>query len=338
MPPGFEFPLFEDLWLPLRIAKGTLPRDTGPKVWAIGRLRDGVGRDEAQAEMTTLATRLAAAYPETNAGRGVRVRDYRQSLNSKANTAILGAMFGAVCLVLVIACANVASLLLARASVRSRELAIRSALGGSRWRVAGLIVFESLVLSVLGSAGGLALAHLGTTALDNAFSWQALPYWITFKIQPPAVVFAVVAGTATGLLSGLLPALRASGAVCFDLLKDEARGSSGMRIGRLSRLLVVTELALAFALLVATGLMVRTVINYNEIDPGFATESIFTADVTLPQSAYPNPGDAVAFYERLADDLRGLAEVEAAAVSSSPPGAFMGLSSYGIEGVALRHE
>ncbi len=332
MPPGFEFPLFEDLWQPLRLDVSELERGDGRRLWVVGRLRHGVSLGAAQAELATTAARQAEAWPQTNAGRGVSVRGYRQSLNSGANTAIMVVMFAAVSLVLVIACANVAGLLLARASVRARELAIRTSLGARRWRVAGLLLTESLTLSVLGSVLGLALAQVFTTWLESAFSWQTLPFWISFGMQPVAVVFVVAAGITAGLLSGILPALKASGAVTFELLKDESRGASSLRIGRLTRVLVVAELALACALLVATGLMVRTVLNYHDMDPGFASDSIFTAGLTLPGTSYPQPADAAVFYRRLVEDLGSLPEVEAAAVMSRPPGTFMGLSSYALEG------
>ncbi|HEX9736572.1 MAG TPA: ABC transporter permease [Thermoanaerobaculia bacterium] len=331
MPPGFEFPVFEDLWLPMRLDVAELPRGEGGTVWAIGRLRDGVSRREAQAELEAVAGRLAEEYPETNAGRAVLVRDYRSSLNSDADLAIVGAMFAAVCLVLVIACANVASLLLARASLRAREMAVRTALGAHRGRVIGLLMTEALLLSALGSVLGLGLAKAGTAWLVDAFSWRTMPFWITFELRPAAVVFVIAAGVVAGVLSGVLPALRASGAVTFDLLKDESRGSTGLRIGRVTRALVVAELALACALLVVTGLMVRTVVNYHQADLGFATDSIFTAGLALPEREYPESADAAAFYERLTDDLRGLPEVVEAAVMSRPPGTFMGSSYYAVE-------
>ena len=332
MPPDIEYPIFEDLWQPSRLDPDSVERGGGTELWVRGRLRDGVSRTAAQAEMSTIAGRLAETWPETNAGSGILVRTYRSSLNSSADYAILGVMFGAVGLVLLIACANVASLLLARASVQAREMAIRTALGAGRKRVIGLIVVESLVLSALGGVLGLGLAHFNTTALENAFVWRHLPFWIQFTLQPPAIVFAVLAATLAGLLSGLLPALKASGAVTFDLLKDEARGSSGLRIGRLTRVLVVGELALACALLVATGLMARSVVNFNRIDPGFATERILTAGLTLAPADYPETADVVAFYERLTEDLASLPQVASAAVMNGAPGTFMGSSHYAVEG------
>ena len=338
MPDFFEFPLMNDCWLPARLDVADKPRGTGGSVWVVGRLRDGVRRSEAQAEMTTIAARLAEIHPDTNGGRGAVVRDYRESLNNQTNRVLLSVMFAAVFLVLVIACANVASLLLARASIRARELAIRTALGAHRARVIGILVAESLLLSLLGSAGGLGLAHLGTRWMENAFNWQPMPYWITLEMQPVAVAFVVVAGILAGLFAGLLPALRASGAVSFDLLKDEGRGGSGMRIGRLSRALVVTELALACALLVATSLMVRTVVNYHDADLAFETDSILTARLSLNKTDYPQKAGAVAFYERLVDELASRPEVESAAVMSGPPAAMMGSSFYGLEGESYANQ
>ncbi len=332
MPPGFEFPVFEDLWIPLRLDMGQIKRGEGDALFIIGLLADGVDLATAQTELSAITARLGETYPASNAGYGVLLEGYRDSLNNRANTTLMGSMLAATCLVLVIACANVASLLLARASLRAKELAIRSALGAHRLRVIGLIVAESLLLSTLGTFGGVALAYVGVHQLNQAFSWMNLPFWIRMDMQPSVVAFAAAAGIAAGLLAGFIPALRASGAVTFDLLKDESRGSSGMRIGRLSRLLVIAEITCACALLVVTGLMVRTVVSYNTIDPGFAIDSISTAGLTLPEADYPEAADRIAFHETLIAELERHPEIEAAAVMSAPPATYMGFTHYGLEG------
>lgn len=330
MPETFRVPVNEDLFMPMRIDWSDLRRGEG-RLSVIGRLADGIQRDEAQAEFETIAARQAERWPDTNAGRAVLVRDYRSSLNEESNRAIVGVMFAGVCLVLIVACANVASLLLVRSAARTKELALRTALGASRRRLVGVLVVESTLLALAGAILGLGVAQAGVSLMGNAFSWQNLPFWVVFKIEPSAFLFCALTSLVAGVLTGLLPALKASGAITFDVLKDESRGSTGLRIGRLSRLLVVTELALACSLLVVTALMVRTVLNLQNDDPGFDTESIFIANLLLPESSYPEDADVVAFYENLVDDLAGLPEVAAVSAMSRPPGDIMGRTHYQLE-------
>ena len=318
---GFRFPIKHDVWVPLRLDPVALERGDGISLEVFGRLRDGVSIGEAQAEMSTLAARLADLYPKSNEGLdAVTVKPYIQEFTPPVITDLLWTMLGAVGFVLLIACANVASLLLARASTRSKELATRLALGAERRRVVWDLLAEGLMFAAGGAVLGLGLAHWGGSYLRRMVDAHPdPPYWVTPGLELPVLAFVVAVTVVAGLLAGLVPALQAARMDVSTLLNEESRSSSSFRIGRFSRIAVVGQIALACVLLLGAGLMTRTIVNLRTADLGFASDNILTARIGLFESAYPEEADRVRFWEQLVDELAAApGAVSAAAISSLP--------------------
>jgi predicted permease len=335
MPQGFEFPVNQQIWQPLRVNYLALPRGEGPPVFPIlGRLKDGVTLAQAQGDLSRIMTQLGQEYPETNQGMSVVVGPYVRELIGYQTASLLFTMLGAVGLVLLIACANVANLLLARASLRSKEVAVRTALGASRHRVMVQLLAESTVIAVVGAVGGIGVAELGIRLFNDALQTfpQGLPFWFAIAIDPRVLMFVMVLTVAASLLSGLLPAVRASGTDVNAVLKDDSRGTSSLRIGRLSRSLVVMEVAFSCALLVAAGLMVKSVTNLSNIDYAFATENVLTANISLPEADYPDDGSRLRFFRDLIERLEAEPGGLAASVATDLPVIGFGNARFSLEG------
>ena len=332
MPEGFRFPFLQDVWVPLRMDPLEIERGSGTTLEVYGRLRDGVNRDQATAEMQSIAQRLASAYPETNEGVGVSMKPYAEEYVGEEASGLLFTMLGAVFLVLLIACANVANLLLARASTRSRELAIRSAIGASRLRVVLQLLGDGLVLSTAGAVLGIGIGWLGIRAFNDAIASADPPFWIDIGLHPTVLLFVLGITVLAGVLSGIIPALQASGTRVNEVLKDESWGSSGFRVGKLSRGLVVAEIALSVGLLVGAGLMIKSVANLNNIEYGFATEEVLTARMGLFESEYPDRESRQIFFDETLRRLDGLPGVETATLATSVPGVWSGGTSFAVEG------
>lgn len=320
MPEGFEFPILEEVWVPLRLDHVALPRGDGQSLEAFGNLADGVTVDRALTEFAGIASQLSAEYPETNEGVTVRIKPYTEEFVGEEEEGILLSMLFTVVMVLIIACANVANLLLARASARSRDLAIQTAMGASRWRVVRQMLAEAGVLAAAGALLGSVIAWFSITAFDNAVSATDPPFWLDFALDGPIFLFVVGITAVAALAAGGIPALKASGPDVNSVLKDESRGSSGMRIGRLSRTLVIAEIAMSMALLVASGLMVKGVVNLNNEDYGFPTENIFTARVGVFEERFPDAASRLRFWEDIEQRVAQLPGVHAAAMTGSLPG------------------
>ncbi|MEE9207193.1 MAG: ABC transporter permease [Gemmatimonadota bacterium] len=319
MPAGFVFPTGEDLWIPLRIDLSETERGDGTFYEVFGRLREGVSLDAAKAELATIAGRLALEYPQANEGVSTVLKPYTEEFIGQEAFALLMTMLVAVSGVLLIACANVANLLLARASSRSREVAIRSALGANRKRLIVQLLTDSFALSALGGLLGLGLAFIGANAFNLAIADTNPPFWIDIKVDLIIVGFVAALVLLASLLSGVFPAIKASRNDMNEILKDEAHGSSGLHLGRLSRVLVVVELSLACGLLVMSGLMIKSITKLNNTDFPFAAEEIFTARVGLFPSEFPEESDQLAFYEELERRLAGQAGVRKVSLSSNLP-------------------
>jgi predicted permease len=338
MPDGFRFPFLQDVWVPLRMDPLALDRGTGTTLEVYGRLNDGVSQEQATAEMQAIAQRLAAAYPETNEGVGVLMKPYADEYIGEEPRTLLFTMLGAVFLVLIIACANVANLLLARAAKRSRELAIRSAIGASRLRVVMQLLGDGLVLSTVGAAFGIGLAWLGIKAFNAAIVSAEPPFWIDIGLHPTVLFFVLAITVLAGVLSGIIPALQASGNRVNEVLKDESWGSSGLRVGKLSRGLVVAEIALSVGLLVAAGLMIKSITNLKNIEYRFATEDVFTARMGLFQSEYPDEESRRLFFDEALRRLQGLPGVQGATLSTSLPGVGSGGTWFAVEGQSYERD
>ena len=336
MPDGFAFPINDKVWVPLRLDPKRTQRgsasDDGVSVFA--RLKDGVPLSRAQAETTAIAKSLAREFPVTNKGMALKVKPYIDQVINEQVTSLLFTMLGAVGLVLLLACANVASLMMARASLRSREIAIRSALGAGRKRVLAQILIESLLLSAVGAALGLVLAYWGIRAFNSAIVDTNPPYWFHIALTGRPLLFVLGLTLLSSLLSGLAPALQASKADVNDVLKDEGRGSTSLRMGRFSRSVVVAEVALSFFLLVLAGLMVRSVVNVQTMDFGFEKKNLLTVRLALYDAKYPEKANRVALWDEHLRRMGGRPGVAGVAAMSILPTNGSETDTYAAEGQA----
>ena len=320
MPPNFRFPFFQDLWVNLRPDPSAVTRGEGRLLEVFGRLKDGWSREGAGANLAAVTRRLGDAYPKTNSGVVPILKPYTEEFMGREVSVMLYTMLAAVFGVLLIACANVANLLLARTALRSKEIAIRTALGASRARVVTQLLSETMVMSVVGAALGLVIAEAGIRMFNNAMVVARPPFWIDIRLHPPVLLFALVLALTASLAAGLVPALQASGSQMHDVLKDESRGSSGFRLGRFSRGLVLAEIALSCSLLVAAGLMIKGVVKLRNVDFGFVSQQVFTAEIAMLESAQPDTAARVRFLEDLLPRLNAIPGVHAAAIASTIPG------------------
>ncbi len=313
---GLALPEEVDIWAPLQ-TDTTLGR-RNDFLQVIGRLAPGATPETARVELATIARRLEAEYPASNAGWGVELIGLQERIVGEIRPALL-VFLGAVALVLLIACANVANLMLVRVASRERELALRAALGASRRRLVRQLLTESVLLALAGGVLGLGLAVWGVSAL-RALEPGTLPRLQEIHLDARALAFALVLSVGSGLLFGVVPAIRALG---FDLRGDLAEGGralSGARSAARTRsALVLAEVALASVLLVGAALLLRSFVGLQQVDPGIAVHGILTARVTLPRSRYDDPARQVAFADALLDRARALPGVTAAALGTDAP-------------------
>ena len=343
MPRGFRFPWAQEVWTPLTALTapaaptsegGAAARGQVEPVVVLGRLRRGVTLRQARSEMASIARALALEYPRTNAGLGVLVKPYVEFVMGDSIEMALVTMLGAVLAVLLIACINVASLGMARAAQRSREIAVRTALGAGRAQVAAQLLVESLLLAGAGAALGLGLARLGIGLFDGVLAGQNPPFWDQVRLDPASWLFALAATLTAGLLSGLAPALHAARTDLRQALADEGRGATSLRLGWFNRGVVVAELALSCALLVGAGLMIKSVLEAQGQPLGFATRGILTFRVAVFPERVPRQADRAAFYGRLRERLAAVPGVEVAAGAETLPGNRSGSTPYEVEGHA----
>src|SRR5215510_4939953 len=318
MPPDFKFPDVADLWVPLALDTNRMTR-TDHGLSAIARLKPGVTVEQAQSDMTSIARHIEEANPITNEGLGVSVIPLREGLVSDYRNALL-ILMGVVGLVLLIACANVANLLLARASARSKEVAIRTALGAGRWRVFRQLLTESVVLGLMGGALGLTLAFWGLDLLLAAIPID-IPFWMKFNLDGHVLGFTAGVTLLTALIFGAAPALQASKVDLNEALKEGGRGALGASRHRMLRSLVVAEVALSLILLIGAGLMMRSFIRLQHTKSGLNPENLLTLRLNLPGAKYDTPQERQAFYKELLERIGAAPGVEAAgAVSNLPLG------------------
>ncbi len=332
MPEGFGFPVRQEIWGPLVINPGATPRGEGPGITAVGRRKPGISLDKAQAEFAVIAQRLEQAYPRTNQGIGATVVPYMRRILGAEVFPLLYTMLGAVIGVLLIACANVANLLLARTSVRMREVAVRTALGASRARIIVQLVAEVLVLALGGAAIGIGLGYVGVALFNRALVNNPPPFWMTFTPDGRVMLFIAAATLLSAVFAGLIPAIQATGANVSEALKDEARGSSSLHIGKFSGALVVAEVTLSCGLLIASGLMIKSVAQLRNVDLPFQTANILTARINLPAAEYPDTASRVRFYEQLLPRLAGLPGILGATLSDGLPASGNGSRVFEVEG------
>jgi putative ABC transport system permease protein len=285
---------------------------------AIARLKPGVTLQQAQAEMDLIARQLEQEHPTTNAGGGVHLVSLRDDLIGRVRPALL-MLFGAVAFVLLIACANVGNLLLARSAARHKEVAIRAALGAGRTRLVRQFLTESLLLSIAGGALGVLGALWGTSLIETA-SAKVLPMLGHIEIDTKVLAFTALISGLTGILFGIVPAWRASRPDLNATLSDGGRhsGAASTR-SPLRSALVVAEVALALVLLICAGLLIKSVMRLRDVDPGFKPDHVVTMNVWLPSAKYPKAPDWNSFFHRMIERIEALPGVEAAAVTSVLP-------------------
>ncbi len=319
-------------WIPLALtATETAPRQRGSHYLnVLGRLRPGVSAERAQTEMNHLAERLAAEYPEQSRGDQATAMPYLDYLVGPTRPILL-ALLAAVGALLLIACANVANLLLARGASRARELAVRTALGAPRTRLVRQLLTESTLLALLGGALGLLAARWGLDAL----LWLApasLPRSAEIALDPTVLGAVTALVLLTGIGFGLAPALQSTRIDLVEGLKDGARGQSeGGRRRRLRQVFVVAELALALALLAGAGLLMRSFLRLQQVDPGFRADNVTTLTVSAPTAKYDTPAKRVAIAEAYAERIRALPGVVAAGATHSLPAGAGGEDMFGFE-------
>lgn len=320
MPEGFAFPLIQEVWVPLSIDLSNVERGEGMTVEVFGRLKPGVTLEQARAEFSNIAAALAGRYEENENITAVIKPFQREYVPDEARASI-SAMFGAVLLVLLIACANVANLILARTAARQKDIALRSALGAGPWRILVHVLTESVVLASLGAVIGWFLASAGMDLTDRVFVAVGVsePFWIDAELDGRVLLFAACIAVIAGMIAGLAPALRATRADVNDYLKEGSKGS-GTSASKLSRTLVTAEIALSCVLLVCSGLMIRSVINLSSTPLGIEHTDLLTGRIGLPEAQYPDAASQYRFFEQVIERLNADPEVIGATVAGSYPG------------------
>jgi predicted permease len=342
MPPNFKFPNFEELWTPLYNQFPPIPRgqlviganNAAPAV--MGRLKPGVTMDQANAEFITLARQLAREYPKTNQNfTSGTVQPLANSLIGLQFRQTVWAMLAAVILVLLIACVNVMNMQFGRAALRAKELAIRGALGATRWRLVRQMLTESLVVAVFGAVAGVLLAYwsvdLLTRAMDALPDGFGLPYWVRFTIDARVLAFIVGITLVATIASGLVPALVSAHSNAAGMMKEGGRGNSSRLVNVITRLLVIAQIALTAALLIAATLEIRSIRNQLQLNYGYDENAIYSARIALMEGAYTEDGRRD-FFKRAVRELRANPQFQSVALTDRFRMTFAGRGQYEVDG------
>jgi putative ABC transport system permease protein len=318
MPESYAYPSRVEMWVPvgqLSDQPSWQQRGNHPGLYGVARLKPGATFEQSEADMNNVGANLEKQYPDSNTATRPRLRPLLEIFVADARRA-LWVIFGAVGFVLLIACANIANLLLARATARKKEMAIRTAVGASRWRIVRQLLTESVLLSLIGGAIGLLLARWGVQ-LILWVSPNAIPRSREIGLDWTVLAFTVGISFFTGILFGLIPAIQAGDVDVHETLKESGRGTSGRQWLRSS--LVVVEVATTLVLLIAAGLMIRSFYLLQKVNPGFSHEQLTSFSVSLPQKKYANEEARQSFYNRLLENIRALPGVESTAAASGLP-------------------
>jgi putative ABC transport system permease protein len=318
MPPKFRFPGIADLWVNLRPTPSDPRERLVERVELFGRLKPGVTPEQAQAEFDALVAGAAKLWPETNAGyEKANLQTINDAYSAGGVRPMLFLMLAMTVFILLLACVNVATMLLGRAARRSRELAVRAAVGATRTHLVLQLLLESLLLAALGCAGGLLVASTGVDLLQEYLvNQQTVPDWMDFRLDDRVVAVAVGSTLLAGLLAGLVPAWQCSQVDVSTTLKDEGRSSSGAGGGRVARWLVTSQIAFATMLLVAAGFMSLTVYEARKATIRYDPDRLLTGRIELQEGTQPTAADRARFYRRLMERLQSEPGVEAVAVTS----------------------
>jgi putative ABC transport system permease protein len=336
MPERFEFPTTSTrVWLPIQNDAAVLGVGEGPGLTVIARLRRDATYDGADAEAATISQRLARERPRNSAERRAVVQPFVRGYVPARVYSLFYAMLAAVMLVLLVACANVANLLLDRALARTREIGIRTALGATRLAVVRQSLVESTVLAVLAAVAGSALAQAGIIAFNRAMLESQRYFWMDIRLHPAVLIFVLAMAVAASLVSGLLPAIQSARLDVNAILKDESQAASSLRVGRMSRSIVAGQIAVTSALLIAAGFATKSIANLSRLEPRFVSRDVFTARVSLTS------GDTIRrreFFEALEHQLNALPGAQGAYLGSGLPGTGWGAGRLAIEGKTYPRE
>jgi len=319
MPADYAFPSRVEMWVPVGQLSGDpnwQERGNHPGLYAVGRLKPGATMAQAQADMNTISANLEKQYPDSNTRNGVRIRPLMEVLVGNTVRSTLWVLFGAVAFVLLIACANIANLLLARATSRRKEMAIRAAMGAGRWRIARQLLTESLLLAIIGGGIGLGIAVLMIKWILYV-SPTAIPRSREIALDWRVLGFTLAVSFLTGILFGLVPALQAGEVDVHETLKEAGRGTSAKHWLRSS--LVIVEVATTMVLLIGAGLMIRSFYRLQNVNPGFSYEQLTSFTVALPQRKYVTEEQRAAFFNTLLQNLRTVPGVQSVGAASGLP-------------------
>jgi len=341
MPPNFKFPFSDELWVPLYNEFPPVPRgqlviganNAAPAV--MGRLKPGVSVDQVNAEFVGLARRLAQDNPKTNSTlTSANVQPLLKAMTGPQLRQQVWGMLAAVILVLLIACVNVMNMQFGRAALRTKELAIRGALGATRWRIVRQMLTESLVVAAIGAVAGVVLAYWAVDMLIRATNSLPFPppYWIQYRIDGPVLVFTVAITLVATIVSGLVPALVSSKGNAAEMMKEGGRGNSSRLVNIITRVLVVGQIALTTALLIAATLQIKSIRNQITLNYGYDESAIYTARMALMEGAYPTQDSRRGFFLRAVRALRANPQFESAAMTDRFRMTFAGQGQYEVDG------
>jgi putative ABC transport system permease protein len=325
MPAEFQLPITgeSNLWTPLALSQKERQDRSNSWLDVMGRWKTGVGMPATQAEISAIAARLEKAYPKTNTNSGVLLQSLKDAIGENAGNQPVLILFWIVGFVLLIACANVANLMLARATGRAKELAVRSALGAGRFRLVRQLLTETVLLFLAGGAAGVFVGYWALGWIDAAIPARSRGYLLNYgqvslDLRTLAYVFCVA--LFAGLLFGLAPALSGSKLDVNSMLKDAASRGTGSRAGsRLRSIFVIAEVALAVVIVVCSSLLIRSFVGIVRTSPGFRQENALVADLTLPEAKYKTPAEIKAFYDQVLDRVRALPQVTSVGASHQIP-------------------
>jgi putative ABC transport system permease protein len=338
MPKGFDFPMPAEAWTPLALNSKDRQRRDNRWLWVLGRLKPDASFAEASAEMQGIAQRQAEAYPDTNKGWQLRPMPLAQFVTGYLTRQYTILLMGAVGFVLLIACADVANVQFARMTGRANEFAVRTAMGGSRWRIVRQLLIESILLSFGGAALGLLIAQWDLSMILSHMPNDVAKYiagWKTISLDSGAFLFTLGVAVVSGIISGIAPSLLSSRTNINDSLKESGRGSVSRARGRLRGALVVAEISLALVLLVGAGLFVKNFQGLLAVNESYSPRTLLTINLTLPEMQYPKPAERLAFHEQVLQGLSVVPGVQSASIVTHPPydqGGSVGTYTFSIEG------
>jgi predicted permease len=317
-----KFPPNSDLWIPFsQLSPGLKEsRRDARTLQGLGRMKPGVTAEQARAELANIGKELSRRFPDTNKDQTPWLIPYEEAQNGGPIRLIFQSLMGAVAFVLLIACANVANLLLARSAGRAREMSVRVSLGATRWRIVRQLLVESVLLSLVAGVAGFVLSVWGIRLFDAATQDVGKPYYMSFTLDPIVFAFLAAVCLATGVVFGLAPALHVSKTNVNEVLKEGGRsGGAGIRARRWTSALIVVEMALTLVLLAGAGFMMRSFVNAYTMDFGIETSQLTTMALVMPDRKYHTPEERAAFVDRAESRVSGLPGIQAASIVTNVP-------------------